>query len=310
MFTAEGGHGTEFVQSVPQGLRQQVLEQLVRTPKTPEEARKQVRDLKAAGVNGIKAILEAGWGNGMLFDRLDLLLVRSVAEEARAQHLPLAVHTGDARDVTDAVEVGATSVEHGAWRDELPDTLLARMVRQGVYLDPTLGVVEAYAQYYAGKSDALNNSLVQQVVPARVLKGTRDFVQSGKGVDPAKAAAFQSFFEQAKANLLRAWHAGVPLAMGTDSGNPLVFHGPSLDHELELWVRAGIPPQVALAAATLNNARLLGAAQRFGSIQRGLEADLLLVDGNPLEDISAIERISLVVFKGERIRRSELFDQK
>jgi imidazolonepropionase-like amidohydrolase/ABC-type multidrug transport system permease subunit len=310
MFTSEGGHGTEFVQSVPEGLRKQVMEQMVRTPKTPEDARRQVRDLKAAGVNGIKTILEAGWGTGMLYDRLDLLLARSVAEEAHAQHLPLAVHTGDARDVTDAVEIGAASIEHGAWRDEIPEAVLARMVREGVYLDPTLGVVESYAQYFGGKADALNNSLVQQVVPATVLAGTRDFVQSRKGADAAKAAAFQTFLEQAKSNLLRAWHAGVPLAMGTDSGNPMVFPGPSLHHELELWVRAGIPPQVALAAATLNAAKLLGAEKRFGSIERGKEANLLLVDGNPLEDISAIERISLVVFKGERIHRSALFDQK
>jgi len=233
-----------------------------------------------------------------------------VAEEARAQKLPLATHTGDARDVTDAVEVGSASIEHGSWRDELPDTLLARMVRRGVYLDPTLGVAEAYAQYFAGKADALNNSLVQQVVPATVFSGTRDFVLSGKGADAARAAVFQSSFEQARANLLRAWRAGVPLVTGTDSGNPLVFHGPSLHHEIELWVRAGIPPRVALTAATLNGARLLGAENRFGAIRKGLEADLLLVDGNPLEDIAATGRISLVVFKGERIRRAALFDQK
>ena len=113
--------------------------QLIRTPKTPEEARRQVRELKAAGVDGLKAMLEAGWGDGMLPDRLDLLLARSVAEEARAQNLPLATHTGDARDVADAVEIGSTSIEHGAWRDELPDTLLERMARAGRVLRPDAG---------------------------------------------------------------------------------------------------------------------------------------------------------------------------
>jgi imidazolonepropionase-like amidohydrolase len=65
-----------------------------------------------------------------------------------------------------------------------------------------------------------------------------------------------------------------------------------------------------LQAATGNAARLLGAGSRIGRIAPGLEASLLLVDGNPLEDITATERISLVIFKGERIRRSKLFDQK
>lgn len=310
MFTAENGHGTEFVEHLPATIKESVKAQIVRTPKTPEEARRQVRELKAAGVDCIKGILEAGWGDGMLFDRLDLLLVRSVAEEAHAQHLPLAVHTGDARDVADAVEIGAASVEHGSWRDEIPDRLLDRMAQQGVYLDPTLAVAEAYAQFFAGKADALGNSLVQQVVPARILKGTRDFVASGKSSDAAKAELFQKAFEQARSNLVRAWKAGVPLVMGSDSGNPLVFHGPSLHHELQLWVQAGIPVQIALQAATVNAAKLLGAENRIGAVRKGLDADLLLVDGNPLQDVSATERISLVVFKGERIHRPGLFDQK
>ena len=156
----------------------------------------------------------------------------------------------------------------------------------------------------------LNHSLVQQVVPARLLKGTREFVTSGKGADAAKAELFQQALETARVNLLRAWIAGVPLVMGTDSGNPMVFHGPSLHHELQLWVQAGIPVTVALQAATVNAAKLLGAANHIGAIRPGMDADLLLVDGNPLQDIAATERISLVVFKGERIRRAALFDQK
>jgi imidazolonepropionase-like amidohydrolase len=280
----------------------------VRTPKTPEEARKQVRDLKARGVDCVKTILEAGWGEGMLFDRLDLLIGRAVADEARAQKLPVATHTGDARDVADAIEIGANSVEHGSWRDEIPDPLMEKMAAQGVYLDPTLGVAEAYAQYFAGKGEALSGSLVQQVVQARMLKATREFVASGKGADPGKAELFSHALEQAHANLLKAWKAGVPLVMGTDSGNPLVFPGASLHHELQLWVQAGLPAELALKAATVNAAKLLRVENRIGAIRKGMDADLLLVDGNPLEDITATQRISLVVFQGERVRRSSLFD--
>jgi imidazolonepropionase-like amidohydrolase len=67
---------------------------------------------------------------------------------------------------------------------------------------------------------------------------------------------------------------------------------------------------VALQAATFNAARLLRAEKRLGSIQPGNDADLLVVDGNPLDDIAATERISLVVFKGERIDRTALFEQR
>ena len=78
---------------------------------------------------------------------------------------------------------------------------------------------------------------------------------------------------------------------------------------MQLWVQAGISPAVALQAATLNAARLLGAENKFGYVRPGTDADLLVVDGNPLEDITATERISMVIFKGERIDRSTLFDQ-
>jgi imidazolonepropionase-like amidohydrolase/ABC-type multidrug transport system permease subunit len=310
MFTAEGGHGTEYTQYVPKMMQDALKAQLVRIPRTADEARQQVRELKARGVDGIKAILESGFGEGMLYTRMDVALFRAVAEEAHAQNLPMAVHTGDARDVADAVDAGAASVEHGSWRDRIPDEVLARMARDGVYLDPTLGVAEAYAQYFSGKADALDNSLVQQAVSANVLKGTRDFVLAGKGVDAAKAAIFARAAEQSRDNLLRAWKAGVHLAMGSDAGNPLVFPGPSMHRELQLWVRAGIPAAVALQAATGNGAALLRAANRIGGIRQGMDANLLLVDGNPLQDIAATERISLVVFKGERLQRPDLFEQK
>jgi len=79
---------------------------------------------------------------------------------------------------------------------------------------------------------------------------------------------------------------------------------------IELWVHGWISPAVALQAATYNAARLLRAENRLGLIAPGHDADLLIVDGNPLEDISVTERISLVVFKGERLDRAELFDQR
>ena len=133
---------------------------------------------------------------------------------------------------------------------------------------------------------------------------------SGKAVDAAKAAIFAKALAQSRDNLLRAWKAGVRLVMGSDSGNPLVFPGPSMHRELQLWVQAGIPAAVALQAATGNGATLLGAAGHIGGIRKGMDANLLLVDGNPLQDITATERISLVVFKGERLQRPDLFDQK
>ena len=90
--------------------------------------------------------------------------------------------------------------------------------RQGTWLDPTLGVAEAYAGYFSGNAGALNRTLVQQAVAGNVLKATREFVAAGRGADTARAAIFQSALEQATANLLRAWKAGVALGDGDGFG--------------------------------------------------------------------------------------------
>ena len=111
-------------------------------------------------------------------------------------------------------------------------------------------------------------------------------------------------------NLLKAWRAGVMLVTGSDAGNFLVLHGPTVQHEIELWVAAGIPADVALQAATSNAAKLLRGDNRIGHDREGKEASLLVVDGNPLQDVRALSSISTVFLKGERVQRSDLFEQK
>jgi imidazolonepropionase-like amidohydrolase len=100
------------------------------------------------------------------------------------------------------------------------------------------------------------------------------------------------------------------LVTGSDAGNLLVFHRPTVDREPQLWRQAGIPAAVALQAATFNAARLLHAEGRIGTIRRAWMRICWLWTATPLEDIQATERISLVMLKGERVDRTELFDQK
>ena len=133
-------------------------------------------------------------------------------------------------------------------------------------------------------------------------------LKSGEYANAGRASGLDGAIKVAKENLTRAWKAGVPLVTGSDAGNMLVFHGPTVHRELQLWVEAGIPPAAALQAATWNAAKLLRAEHRIGLVSAGRDANLLVVDGDPTRDISATERISLVIFKGERIRRPELFD--
>jgi len=309
MFTAPGGHGTEYSKNLPPAIRSAFEKQTTRIPTSGAEAHEQVDELKARGVDCIKAILEAGAG-GQVFNRLDTGLFDAIAQQAHADSLPLAVHTGDARDVADAVQAQASSIEHGSFREKIPDAWFTQMAKQGTYYDPTLSVGEAFKDFAAGKDALLKRSLVQQVAPADLLSGTEEALNSPDTESFRKSLGqYPTDMSTAIDNLKRAYAHGVLLVTGSDAGNLLVIHGPTVQHELQLWVQAGIPPAVALQAATANAARLLNAADKIGSIRPGNDADLLVVDGNPLEDISSTERISLIVFKGERIERSALFDQ-
>ncbi len=310
LFTAEGGHGTEYAKNMPEMARAGFTAQFLRIPKTQAEARKQVDDLAAKGVDAIKGILEAGVP-GHTFERMNLDLLRAVVEEAHVKKLPASIHTGDARDVIDAVSFGADSVEHGSFRDEIPDATIAEMKAKGIALDPTLSVVEGLSDFAKGKVDLLKGSLVQQVTTKELLTGTEHAANSSETKSMREGLShYPLSMEEGSRNLLKAWHAGVMLVTGSDAGNLLVLHGPTVQHEIELWTAAGIPPVVALQAATANAAKLLRADQRVGTIEKGKEATLLIVDGNPLQDVHALSSISLVMLKGERVARPTLFEQR
>jgi imidazolonepropionase-like amidohydrolase/ABC-type multidrug transport system permease subunit len=309
LFTTQGGHGTEFIKFVPETMRSRFEEQFTRQPKTSADAKQQVDELKARGVDGIKAILDAG-SAGMLFNRMDPVVLNAIAGEARVDRLPISVHTGDSRDVADALAAGANAIEHGSARDVLPEALFQQMAKDGVFYDPTLSVYEAFNDLARGKDDLLKRSLVQQIISRDLLQGTEKILAANAAENKDKTPQLPWSLATSQANLLQAYKDHVPLFTGTDAGNLLVVHGPTVQHELELWVKAGIPPEVALQAATYNAARLLGADQRIGRVRKGNDADLLIVEGNPLQDISALERISKVVFKGEVVNRPELLSQE
>jgi imidazolonepropionase-like amidohydrolase/ABC-type multidrug transport system permease subunit len=308
MFTAKGGHGTEYTRYVPEQYRAMLEQQLVRLPQSADEARTQVAELKQKNVNGIKAILEAGGGNTH-YNRMDSAIFRAVVEAARASGLPVVAHVGDSQDVADAVDAHVDGIEHGSFRDATPDATFVRMKEMGIAYDPTLLVYDTLIRIGKNDSTPLDRSLVVQTAPPSLIQASKSMLGSDK-LKPLRDAyaKFPMNMDFGKKNLRAAYRAGVMLTAGTDAGNPLVTHGPGIHREMQLWVEAGLTPATALQAATYNNAKLLRVDNRLGLIKKGYDASLLLIDGNPLQDISATEHISMVVYKGERVNRSELFD--
>jgi imidazolonepropionase-like amidohydrolase len=193
--------------------------------------------------------------------------------------------------------------------EEIPVALFEQMKAKGIVYTPTLSVYEAMMLASSGNFSMFDRSLVQQVGPASLLQSSRDFVKSGKMGDMTSAAPYlKQGYENARKNLLRALQTGVQLATGTDAGNPGVIHGPTVQRELELWVEAGVPAAEAIKGATVNAAKLLGAGNRMGRLEKGYEATLVVLEANPLRDIAATEQVSSVLLKGERIDRAGLFE--
>jgi adenine deaminase len=185
------------------------------------------------------------------------------------------------------------------------------MKARGIVFDPTLSVAEGLSALAQGRTDLLKRSLVQQVTTRELLEGTEHAVTKTEMKSMREGLShYPLSIEIGNRNLYKAWHAGVMLATGSDAGNFLVFHGPTVQREIELWVAAGIPAADALQAATFNAAKLLRADQRLGTIEKGKDATVLVVDGNPLQDVRALSAISNVFLKGERIARSTIFEQK
>ena len=100
--------------------------------------------------------------------------------------------------------------------------------------------------------------------------------------------------------------AGVGILVGTDFGNPFIFPGTSVHEEMEALVEAGLTALEALQAATINPARYLGVTDSLGAVAERKLADLVLLDGNPLDDITNTQRIHAVLLHGRLLRRSDL----
>jgi len=306
LFTAAHGYGLSLPASVPPQYRKMMEAQLARVPRSGPEARRMVDELAPLHVDTVRAALDSGVA-GALFERMDPLILRAIGEAARSHQLPLSVHVGDQRDLEAALDAGAAAVEMESFRDHVPGAMLARMAAERVAYQPALSTVAGAVAFQSGGDGALNSSLLQQAAPPGMIAQTRRLLSVRLGAADPPGASTSADLELAKANLQAAWKAGVRLVLGSGAGNPLVIHGPTAQREMELWVEAGIPPAVALQAATANAARLLHAADRVGYIRKGMQATFVIVAGNPLQDIQTIEQVSVVILKGERVNRSELF---
>jgi ABC-type multidrug transport system permease subunit len=168
-----------------------------------------------------------------------------------------------------------------------------------------LSFYQAAADRQSANFDLLKGSLAEQVTPRELLNRVETAYRTLQPRD-ARLPTLETGMQG-----LRDAHAGgKKIAAATLSGTALLVHGPMLHHEMQLLVKAGLTPMEALRAATSAAAECLGASEKAGRISAGGDASFVLVEGNPLEDISATERIVQVFFHGEAVNRGNLVEKK
>ena len=174
---------------------------------------------------------------------------------------------------------------------------LALLVRRGTVIDPTLATFDFLKQRDGEVSEPYR--AVMPHLPANV---QRSFLSGGMKIpDETTAARYRASFARMVEFVGHAYRAGVTVVAGTDA-----IAGFTLHSELELYVQAGLSPSQALQVATLNGAKVTGTLHERGSIEVGKLADLVLVDGDPTRDITALRRVALVFTQGGLFIPAEL----
>ncbi len=266
---------------------------------TAEAAREAVASFAAAGVDFVKVYLH-----------LPKAVFLAILEEARGRGLPVAGHVPLEIGSEEASGLGIRSIEHmraeiGGYCEEVGEAdceaLFSVFRRNGTWQTPTL-LVRGNRALLDAESFGRDTSL--RYAP-RGLRVEWDATRQGR-LERESFEELRRRFAAERELAGRLHRAGVPILAGSDAGELYSLAGFSIHDELALLVEAGLAPGEALHAATLGPAEYLAASDSLGTIAEGKLADLVLLQGNPLEDIRNTTTIRAVVRDGRLYDRDAL----
>jgi len=278
--TAPGGHGTEFGIEIP-------------TVAGVEEAVDFVRQRSQENVDYLKIVMNGVRAARSGMPTLGEDTVRALVNSGHEAGLMVLAHVESQEDVRLAISAGVDGLVHH-WRDSGAQPELAELLASNdVFVMPTLTAIDGLLGL--GPQALLQD---ERVVPYLSDLAYRELTKELPTPPPGISTITAN---QATTSLIRA---GVQLLAGSDAftGNPRIVHGASLHRLLELFVDAGLSPIEALRTATSNVAEAFGLSDR-GRIQPGFRADLVLVRGDPTEDITVTRDISRVWKAGIELQR-------
>src|SRR5262245_20555377 len=264
-------------------------------------ARAGVRYLKSLGSSAVKVWFIVRPNSDLAaMERM----VTAAGDEAHRVGLPLIVHATGLAEAKAALRAGASLLVHSVWDKPVDAEFLRLAKRNHAMYCPTLTVVDGYRRLYeaarAGQAPVIDdpNHAVDSLTMARV-SGDLGLVAARMRAPATTDAKLRAERDRIMAqNLVTVRRNGIPIAMGTDAGNPLTLHGPAVYAEMEAMQAAGLSAMDLVVASTRNGARAMGEAARFGTIEPGKDADLVILGADPTRDAKAWRAIRAVVRGG------------
>ena len=284
----------DYLQNLNPALADAILEQEFLLIDGTDRARQAVRQNEFQNVDVIKVAAD---------ENLTVPELAAVTEEAHRKHLKVAVHAVDKTSIQTAIDAGADSIEHG---NEATDAQLKQMRNKGMFFDFT-------PTSYGGFFDKIFDGIIAMsftLRPERLGSDERTRQRYNDLAQRLKSGAkFPDEFaerddQQYNSLVQRVLKSGVKFAAGSDMGwfYPGETRGQASVSRFPTLHEAGMPSLNVIRAITTNAAEMLGWQDRIGSIERGKFADLVAVAGDPVADISELERVRFVMKDGKVIR--------
>ena len=304
IITSPHGHPRSLVENLaPWWAKWYLIDKIASGIANQEDVMAEVNELSDAGADAIKIVVDS---IPLDSEQMSDELIGALVDHAKQRGLRTVAHTGTTQDAIRAADAGVALWVHGVYKERIPDSLVDQLVNYGIPMVSTSEVFDRYGRALSGPIKP--SKLERETVPLEVLESFHPVPEDFDiGVLESWAVLMSNTIDIRLDNVRRLHQAGMTILAGSDTQSG-VFPGAGMHRELATLVRAGLTPAQALRAATLDPAIYLanGKAPDRGAIEEGKRADLLLVNGDPLRDISALADIREVILNGQLLKRKAI----